>query len=164
MKKIILVIFLILNMILLSAEEPSDIKKIEKIFGDSNLYVKKIVTVENKKEYSYYKVIKSDKSENYVIFSENIYTGKEGMNGKVPLIIVVDTKFKIVEIVMDQNRETAVQIERIKKMKYLAKLKNYLNGDNEKLDAVSGATYTSRALLEGSRESIKKVKYLESIK
>ena len=45
------------------------------------------------------------------------------MNGKVPLIIVTDIKFKILDIIMEENRETAVQVERIKKMKYLVKIK-----------------------------------------
>lgn len=164
MKSIIIVIFLALHIVLLSSEESTDIKKIEKIFGESVISVKKIVKIKNKKEYFYYKTIKSDKSENYVIFSKNIYTEKEGMNGTVPLILVTDIKLKILEIIMDENRETEVQIERIKTIKYLSKLRKYLNGESEKIDTVSGATYTSRALIEGSLESIKRIKELEEIK
>jgi Na+-translocating ferredoxin:NAD+ oxidoreductase RnfG subunit len=161
MKNIIIVIFLAFHIALLSAEESNNIKKIEKIFGKSTVSVKKIIKIKNKKEYFYYKIVKSDKSENYVLFSENIYTGKEGMNGKVPLIIVADIKFKILDIIMDENNETEVQIERIKKIKYLSKVRKYLNGESEKIDTVSGATYTSRAIVEGSRESIKRLNDLE---
>lgn len=164
MNKFIIFIFLILSIISQAKEEVNDIKRIKEIFKKESIEVNQIMKKENKKTYLYYKIIKSDKSENYIIFSKKIYTEKEGMNGKVPLIIVTDIKFKILDIIMEENRETAVQVERIKKMKYLVKIKKYLNGESDKIDSVSGATYTSRALLNGSIESIERVKKLELIK
>lgn len=144
------------------SEEDSYTQKIESIFGISGKDISKIVIKEEIKDRIYFKT--KIKEKKYIIFSDGMYTTKEGMNGKVPLIILLDDDLKVRELIIDKNRETTVQIERIKKRNFINSVKKYVNGEENKIDTIAGATYTSRAILEGCMNSIEKLKKYEKNK
>jgi len=152
-------IFLVLIIRVFAVED--DIKKIKSILNDDKPEVEKVVKKEGKKEIYYFLVNKGRPDMKYMIFSDAISTTKEGMNGKVPLIIIADKELKIIEVLIEKNSETAVQIERIKKNRYVSKVKESVNNRLEKIDAVAGATYTSKAIFEGVKDSINKIKRIK---
>ncbi len=83
------------------------------------------------------------------------------MNGKIPIIVVTDKNYNITEIINEKNLETQIQVERIRKNRYVSKVKEQVNSGAENIDVVSGATYTSRAIFEGARDSINKLKKIK---
>lgn len=85
-------------------------------------------------------------------YSDNI----KGFKGDVPLVIVTNKEYQIEGIKLLPNRETPVFVNKIKKFGLLKKWNgiNVENANNYNIDAVSGATYTSRAIIKGVKARV----------
>lgn len=154
-----IILFFVTAIYLFAIED--DVKRIKSILNTESVEIEKVVKKEGKKEIYYFLINKNSPDMKYLIFSDYIFTTKEGMNGKVPIIVVTDKNFNITEILIEKNLETQIQVERIRKNRYVSKVKEQVNSGAENIDVVSGATYTSRAIFEGARDSINKLKKIK---
>lgn len=154
-----IILFFVTAIYLFAIED--DVKRIKSILNRESAEIEKVVKKEGKKEIYYFLINKNSPDMKYLIFSDYIFTTKEGMNGKVPIIVVTDKNFNITEILIEKNLETQIQVERIRKNRYVSKVKEQVNSGAENIDVVSGATYTSRAIFEGARDSINKLKKIK---
>lgn len=80
-------------------------------------------------------------------------TDVKGYAGKVPLLIGVNSDEKVVDVILMKNMETPMFLKRVLKSGLLSKWNNI---DIHKVkdidvDAVSGATFTSKAIIESIR-------------
>lgn len=139
----------------------NDVKRIKSILNTDSVEIEKVIKKEGKKEIYYFLINKNTPEIRYLIFSDYILTTKEGMNGKVPIIVITDKNLNITEILIEKNSETQIQVERIRKNRYVSKVKEQVNSGSENIDVVAGATYTSRAIFEGARDSINKLKKIK---
>lgn len=139
----------------LSPAKPVKIKdkEIEQLIISN--FGKEYKIISHKKPIPYYEI--RDLSSNikgYILYTEELKTTKQGFGGKLPLTILVDATGQIKEVIIGPNRETPSYLELIKK-ELLQKFKNYTpHNSNYKIDAITGATFTSTAVIEGVLSSL----------
>ncbi|MDF1559604.1 MAG: 4Fe-4S binding protein [Bacteroidales bacterium] len=89
-----------------------------------------------------------------------LYTGAgKGYNGPVTVLVQTDIEGNIVQVRITSNHETPSYFQKLEKNNFLETVsriavRNYLSG--EPVNAVSGATITSRAVLQGVRNGYSK--------
>lgn len=87
------------------------------------------------------------------------YSQQFGYGGRVPLLLGIDDHLFITKIILLANNETGDYIEAIYKDSFIGKWKGLSLEDAMQLqvDAVSGATHTSNAVIAGVRHTVSSV-------
>ncbi|PKP51394.1 MAG: hypothetical protein CVT92_12915 [Bacteroidetes bacterium HGW-Bacteroidetes-1] len=94
-------------------------------------------------------------SSSNLLYSGNIYIGEgKGYNGAVSIMVQTDHQGRISQLNIIANHETPSYFQKLKINNFLktasqVKIGDYVSG--EPIDAVSGATITSRAIMQGIR-------------
>lgn len=146
MKKGALGLVLILFSVMIYAQ---DIEEYDKYIKYEKLIMKNSAV-------KYGEFINKGKIIGYLLKSDEMKTTKEGMMGPVPVILIVDEKLGIIEIIIDKNQETSDRIATIKRSRFLSNLKKYKYGSKEEIDGFAGATLTSNAVKYGVYDTINK--------
>lgn len=100
---------------------------------------------------------KRNKIIGYIAYSKPASNGIEGYAGETPLMIAFDENHRIIAVKMLRNNETPSFVNRVTQ----AGLLNSWNGLNiseaqqKKVDAVSGATYTSTGVINSLHACLK---------
>ncbi|MFO7863580.1 MAG: 4Fe-4S binding protein [Salinivirgaceae bacterium] len=87
------------------------------------------------------------------------YSQKYGYGGRVPLLIGVDNRLTITKVVLLPNNETSDYIEAIYGNEFIGKWQGIKLADavEYQVDAISGATHTSKAVIAGIRHTASSV-------
>ena len=97
---------------------------------------------------------KANKTIGYIISSKPYSDSLVGFAGPVPFLIGIDTKNKLVGIKLEKNNESPGYIEYIAKQGFFEKLKNKSVESviNDNIDAVSGASMTTNAIIKALKQ------------
>ena len=93
----------------------------------------------------------------YVVYSKPASNGIVGYNGETPLLIAFTPNQKILSVTLLENRETPSYLNRINEAGLL-KSWNGLKAKKarkKKVDTVSGATYSSRSIIQTLQAALK---------
>ncbi len=121
----------------------------------AQIFFEDIVTVQQKEKW-FEAYDSQGKLLGYLLHSNLLSPEVKGYNGRVPLIIGLDTERTIKKIVMLPNRETGDFVE-ILREKHLLDAWNHRTvkeGVRLPVDAISGATETSEAIIANVRHSL----------
>lgn len=93
----------------------------------------------------------------YAVYSKPASNGIKGYNGETPLMIALSTKEKIVAVIMLANQETPGYLRRVVDAKLLKSWDGLKpkKAVKKKVDTVSGATFSSRSIIETLRAALK---------
>ncbi len=93
------------------------------------------------------------------VFLSSNYSQQYGYAGIVPLLIGVDENLNISKIVVLPNKETGDYIQAIYSNKFIGRWQgvNFEDALQLKVDAVSGATHTSNAVITGIKQTASQV-------
>lgn len=166
----ILIIVILLTTIAVRREGKLLGKDAERIFKNDNprsyLLQKTFAKIDEFSRLQDYKLIldpefklSEDENEKYILptslFTDNIF----GYGGKIDLYIVISNN-RIEQIILGENGETEWFLNKVKESKLLAKWNGlYLQKiANNQPDAISGATFTSNAIIESIETTITKIK------
>ena len=103
----------------------------------------------NGKSFNYYKVKGPGKSQGYIFSSEGLVKGIKGYGGEIKLLLYTDEKGKLLNFIVLKHRETPEMLNKVKARKQELLDKNIFSAKTAfKTDAVTGATYSSKALVK----------------
>ncbi len=106
-------------------------------------------TLLNDKPFIYYKVKGPGKSRGYIFSSEDLAIGIKGYGGEIKLLLYTDAKGKLLNFTILKHHETPGIFNRVKARKQELLKKNIFSAKTAfKTDAVTGATYSSKALVK----------------
>ena len=96
----------------------------------------------------------------YVVYSKPASDGIKGYAGETPVMIAFDAKKVITGVYLLQNQETPKFVERVEKAGYFDNWNGLTvkNALKKEVDAVSGATFTSRAVAQSVEAALKTLK------
>ena len=97
---------------------------------------------------------KANKTLGYIISSKPYSDSLVGFAGPVHFLIGIDTKNKLTGIKLEKNNESPGYLEFIAKQGFFEKLKNKSVESviNDKIDAVSGASMTTNAIIKALKQ------------
>ena len=75
-----------------------------------------------------------------------------GYGGPLQMAVAVDNQGKIVDVAVVNSKETPSYLEKVLSTDFLEKIKGKTYNEEYELDAVSSATYSSRAIVEASKK------------
>jgi hypothetical protein len=93
----------------------------------------------------------------YEVDSDEAGTTQDGFGGPVPLLVWFDGRGRVTEVKVMGNDETPGYLQIIFKSGLLDSLKGYSAADPESVDAVTLATKSSRAIIDGTRLAAERV-------
>lgn len=93
----------------------------------------------------------------YAVYSKPASDGIKGYAGETPVMIALDTKMNVKSVTLLDNKETPAYLQKV----ISAGLLNSWNGLSpkkavkKKVDAVAGATYSSRSIIQSVQAALK---------
>ena len=95
----------------------------------------------------------------YVVYSKPASDGIKGYAGETPVMIVFDTKKVITGVYLLQNQETPRFVEKVEQAEFFSQWNGLTvkKARKKKVDTVSGATFTSRAVVESVQAALKEL-------
>lgn len=94
----------------------------------------------------------------YEVTSDAAGTTSTGFGGPVPLRIWLDTDGKVIDLEVLANDETPAYLRLVMTTGLVDRIRSCLPDSLQQLDAVTGATLSSRAIIEGTRLTVEKVR------
>lgn len=94
----------------------------------------------------------------YEVASDAAGTTSTGFGGPVPLRIWLDTDGKVIDLEVLTNDETPAYLRLIMTTGLVDRIRRCSPDSLQQIDAVTGATLSSRAIIEGTRLTVEKVR------
>ena len=127
-------------------------------FIGGQLAVSDIVSTIQEKMPEIAKLEEIDKATYKIYNSKNEHLGyvtvesSMGYGGPLQMAVAVDNQGKIVDVAVVNSKETPSYLEKVLGTDFLEKIKGKTYNEEYELDAVSSATYSSRAIVEASKK------------
>ncbi|MDD5613962.1 MAG: FMN-binding protein, partial [Candidatus Omnitrophica bacterium] len=121
------------------------------------------ITEQPDKQIKYIRAEKN-KEQYYVFYSSELETSEYGFAGPVNLRIITDKNYKIEDVSVLESKETPLYLNRV--IPWLDSFKNKYLSDllkPQEIDALTGATYTSRAILQTVKKSAQKILHKDAV-
>ena len=93
----------------------------------------------------------------YAVYSKPASNGIKGYNGETPLMIALSPKEKVMSVILLHNQETPSYIARVMEAGLLKSWDGMRvkKASKKKVDTVSGATYSSRSIIQTLQAALK---------